>query len=47
VLGSVQGADAVFTANGWRVMDLIDPYWRLAIDCTDPSIAEIPYLHCS
>ena len=46
VIGGVGGVADAFSAHGWVVKDLVDPYWRLAIDCSVPSVRGQSYFHC-
>ena len=46
VIGGVSGVAGAFSAHGWVLKDLVDPYWQLAIDCSVPSVRRQPYYHC-
>jgi hypothetical protein len=46
VIGGVEGVAAFFGAHGFEVKNLVDPYWRLAIDCTVPSVRRLSFYHC-
>jgi hypothetical protein len=47
VIGGVAGVARAFAAHGFEVRDLVDPYWRIAIDCTVPGVRRQPFYHCS
>ncbi len=46
VIGGVSGVAEAFSANGWVVKYLVDPYWQLAIDCGVAAVRSQPYYHC-
>jgi len=43
VIGNVSAVADLFSANGWAVTNLVDPYWKLAINCAvQPSFYPCP-----
>ncbi len=46
VIGGVPPVADAFSAHGWAVTNLVDPYWRLAVDCRTPYVEARPFYPC-